>query len=180
MPLSLGILFEGVRHGNRSITQILAVHGVHCGIRSFKTGEINEGEPFGVACFGISHDFWRLQNYAESGESVVQQFFIHFGVQIANENVCTNIEIFLVGRGFVHTNGFPVELYHVHDFDGIVGVFLAQEFDEAVALVRLGDAVFGHVDVHDGACLHEEFPQEGFGDFVVQAADVDCGIWGGK
>lgn len=39
---------------------------------------------------------------------------------------------------FIHFYRFAVELYHVHNFDGIVSVLLGSEFNETVALVELG------------------------------------------
>jgi hypothetical protein len=46
-----------------------------------------------------------------------------------------------MGRSFVDPDGLSVELDHVHDLDGVVGVVLAQELYEPVALdlsLRLG------------------------------------------
>jgi len=56
-------------------------------------------------------------------------------------------------RRLVHANGLAVKLDHVHDLYSIVGVFLAEELDESIALVHLGDTILGHVYVH---CKHDD------------------------
>ena len=59
---------------------------------------------------------------------------------------------------FVNPNRFAIQFYHVHDFDGIVGVLFSHELDKPVALVVLSYAVFGHVHVDNGARLHKQLP----------------------
>lgn len=81
-----------------------------------------------------------------------------------------------MGRSFVYANRFAIEFYHVHNFDAVVGVVFAQELNKAIALVHLGYTVFWHVDVHNWTGLYEELPKKCFGDFVVQAAYVDCSV----
>lgn len=58
----------------------------------------------------------------------------------------------------VHSDRFPVQFYHVHDFDGIVGVLLTHELDKPVALMILCDTIFGHVHIHDRTSLDEQLP----------------------
>ena len=64
----------------------------------------------------------------------------------------------------------------MHDFDGVICVFLAFELYEAVALMLIGDFVSGDVDVDDWTALGEEFPEETLVDFGVDVAGVDCGL----
>ena len=47
----------------------------------------------------------------------------------------------------VDSDGFAVQLDHVHDLDSVVCVLLPEELNEPVALVRLGDAVLWHVHI---------------------------------
>lgn len=82
----------------------------------------------------------------------------------------------LISRSLVDTDRLAPEADLVHDFGGIVGVLFADELDEAEALVCLGDAVFGQVDVDDAAGLEHEFPYELVGDALVEVADVDGGF----
>ena len=44
---------------------------------------------------------WRRQNDSESGESVVKKFLVNFRIEIADEDVRTDVQVLLVGRGFV-------------------------------------------------------------------------------
>jgi hypothetical protein len=62
----------------------------------------------------------------------------------------------------------------VHDLDGVIGVLFAFEFDEAVALMLVGDLVARDVDVDHWAALREEFPEDVFVHLLVDAARVDC------
>ena len=48
----------------------------------------------------------------------------------------------------VHSYGFAVYLYHVHDLDGIVRVVLSHELHEPIVLVKLRDPVSWHVNIH--------------------------------
>lgn len=90
----------------------------------------------------------RLKDHAERRKRVVQQFFVHLWIQIADEDVGSDVQILLMRRRLVDAYRFAVQLYHVHDFDRIVGIVLAEELDETVALVHLGDTILGHVHIH--------------------------------
>ncbi len=75
-------------------------------------------------------------------------------------------------RSFVDSNGFTVEFESVHDFACVVGVGFGLKFGKSVALVRLSDAVFGEMEVDEGARLNHEFPDDGVGGSVVDVANV--------
>jgi hypothetical protein len=62
----------------------------------------------------------------------------------------------------------------VHDLDRVVCVFLALEFDKAVALMLIGDFISGDMDVDDRSALGEQFPEEALVDFGVNVAGIDC------
>lgn len=64
----------------------------------------------------------------------------------------------------------------MHDFDAVLGVLLAFELDEAVALVLVADFVAGDVHVDDGAALCEQLPDYVLGYFLVEVPDVDRGL----
>lgn len=81
-----------------------------------------------------------------------------------------------MGGSFIYTNWLTIELDHVHDFYAIIGVIFAEEFNETISLVHLCNAVFRHVDVNNWAGLNKKFPEKSFGNFVIQAADIDCSI----
>lgn len=148
MTFAFRIFFECIRYGNRSIAQILTIHRVHGCIGCLETSEIDECKTFRISRLRISHYFRRLQNHTECRECVVQQFLVHFGIQVANEYVRADVQVLLMGRRFVHTNRFAIQFYHVHDFYRIVGVIFAEEFHKTVALVHLRDTILWHVDVH--------------------------------
>lgn len=64
-----------------------------------------------------------------------------------------------MGGCLVHPDWLPIEFDHVHDLNGIVSIFLTQEFHEAVALVLTSDSILWHVGVDDWPCLEKQLPQ---------------------
>lgn len=176
VSFALGILLERVRNGNRSIAEVLSVHGIHGRVRRLEAGKVDERKALGIARLRIAHNLRRLQNHAERRERVVQQLLVHLRVQISDEDVRTHVQVLLMGRSLVHADRLAVQLDHVHNLDRIVGVLLAEELHEAVTLVHLRDTVLGHVHVHDGPGLDKHLPQQRLRDLVVEAAHVDGGI----
>lgn len=145
MSLSLVILLEGIRHRNGSIAEVLSVHGIHSSITSLEAGKVYEGETLRFTRLRITHYLRCLQNHAEGREGIVEQLLIDLHIQIANKDIGAHIQILLMRRCLIDTYRFPVELYHVHYFDCIVGVLLAQELHETVTLMHLCHAILGHV-----------------------------------
>ena len=185
VALALGVLLEGVGHGDRPVTQVLAVHGLNGGVRGVKAGEIDEGVALGVPCIRVPHDLRRLQDDAEGTERVIEELLVDLRVQVADEDVGAHVQVLVVRRGLVDPDGLAVELDHVHDLYGVVGVFLAEELHKAVAFERGGrgfrlrfdiytfflytflflptlmlsrDSVFWHVCVDHRSGLQEELP----------------------
>lgn len=108
MTFPFGILLKGVGDCDWSVTKILAVHSFDGSIRSIKTGKVDEGVTLGVARVWVSHDFWSLEDHTEGTECVIEQFFINLWIQVSNEYICANIQVFIVCRGFVYSYGFPI------------------------------------------------------------------------
>lgn len=158
VALSLGVLLEGVRHRDGPVAEVLAVHGLDGGVGGVEAGEVDEGVALGVARVGVAHDLWSLQDDAEGTERVVQQLLVDFWIQVTNEDVGTDVQVFIVRRGFIHSNRFAVQLYHVHDFDGIVSILFTEELHKAIALVLACDPVLRHVCVDHRTSLQEELP----------------------
>lgn len=176
VALTLAVLLEGVADGDGSVAEVLPVHGLDGGVGSLETGVVDERETLRVASFRIALDFGGGQDDSEGGECVVEQFLVDFGIEVADENVGTHIEVLLVRGGFVDTDRLAKQFYHVHYFYGVICVVLPEELDESVALMEHGDPIFRHVDVDHGASLHEQLPEKGLIDLVVQAAHVDSGV----
>lgn len=72
MPLVLTIFLESVTHTDRSVAQILSVHGLYCSVTRLKVSKVYEGETLRVARFWIPHYFGSLQDHTECAEGVVQ------------------------------------------------------------------------------------------------------------
>lgn len=158
MPLPLGVLLEGVGHGDGPVTQVLTVHRLDGCVRRVEAGEVDEGVTLGVPRVGVSHDLGGLQDDAERAERVVQELLVDLGVQVPDEDVRSHVQVLVVSRGFVHADGFTVQLYHVHDLYSVISIFFTEELHKTVTLMLSRHSVFGHVCVHHRSSLKEEFP----------------------
>ena len=115
---------------------------------------------------------------AKATKGIVEHSFVDHRVEIADEEFGAYFDgLLLVGAGFVDSDGLAIQAHLVHDRGCIVGVFFRIELDEAIALVRLGDAVFGKVDVGNAAGLEEELPDQRIGHPLVEVADVDGAVF---
>lgn len=105
MALALRVLLERVRNSDGSVAQVLAVHSFDGRVRRVETGKVDKGEPLRVTRSRVPHDLRSLKNDSESGERIVQELLVHFRVQVADENVGTDVQVLLVSRGLVDANG---------------------------------------------------------------------------
>lgn len=85
-----------------------------------------------------------------------------------------------MSRCLVYTYWLSIEFDHVHDLNGIVSIFLTQEFNKAITLVLASDSILWHVGVDHGPCLEKEFPQQWFTNLLIEAPHVHSGIWRGS
>lgn len=158
VPLAFGILLEGVRDGDGPVAQVLSIHGLNGGVGGIEAGEVDEGVALGVARVGVPHDLRGLQDDSKGAEGVVQQLLVDLRVQVADEDVGAHVQVLVVGRGLVHADRLPVQLDHVHDFNGVVCIFLAEEFHEPITLMLTRDSIFGHVGIDHRSRLQKELP----------------------
>jgi hypothetical protein len=54
VTLALRVLFEGVRDGDRSVAEVLAVHRFDGGVRGFEAGEVDEGKTLRIASIWVA------------------------------------------------------------------------------------------------------------------------------
>lgn len=91
MPLILTVFLKRVTNTNRPVTQILSVHRLDSSVTRLKVCKVYKSETLRVSCLWISHNFRSLKNNTESTEGVVEKFLVHFGIQVADEQVCPDI-----------------------------------------------------------------------------------------
>ena len=135
----------------------------------------------------IPRNLRRRSEWSKPRESLEKRLLIRHGIQIPHEqlrpnslslpSLATHSPSPLISARLVDPNRLPPQADLIHGFGGIVGVVFGAEFDEAVALVGLGDAIFGEVDVEDGAGLQHEFPDEAVGAALVEVADVEGAVF---
>jgi hypothetical protein len=120
---------------------------------------------------------WSRSQATKTTKSLKQDTLINHVVQISNKQLSANIQrLLLVCRSLVDTNGLAPQANLVHDFGSIVGIFLANKLDKTKALVSLGNAIFGKVDVDNATGLQHQFPDQLVGHALVEVADVDGGL----
>lgn len=158
VSLPFGIFLERIRHSDGPVAEVLAVHRFNGCIRCIKAGEIDEGISLGVSGIWVTHDLGCLEDHTKGTECVVQKLFIDLWVQVTNEDVGTNIQVFVVGRGLVYSDGFAIEFDHIHNFNGVICILFAKELHKAIALMLASDSVFRHVCVDHRPGLQEKLP----------------------
>lgn len=136
----------------------MSIHGLNGSIRGIKACKIDECVALGVASLWVPHDFGGLKDHTKSAEGVIQQLLINFWIQVTNKDVGAHIKVLVMCRSFIDTYGLAIHFDHVHNFDGIVGIFFAEEFHKTIPLMLACDSVFWHVGVDHRPCLQEEFP----------------------
>lgn len=174
VALPLAVLLEGVLHADLLAEHVLPVQVRDGGVAALKVAEADEAEALAHAAVVPGH-LGQAQQRAEAGEGVVEEFLVHHGVEVADEELGANVgALLLVGRRLVHAQRLAEQLDAVHDVGRVLGVRGRAELDEAEALVVLGDAVTRHMDVVDGAHLEHDFVDGCCRGALVNVAYVDC------
>jgi hypothetical protein len=183
VTLALAVLLESVLHCDLPVVQELAVHVRDRIVRGVEGRVRDEAVAFAEVRL-VAGDLGRRHQRAEAREGLEQHFLFHHGVQVADEQLCSHAcaasqaaralgsSAASVGAGLVDSDRLAPEADLVHDLDGIVGVFLGSELDEAVALVGLRDTVFGEVDVDDGSGLEHQLPDLRICGLFREVADI--------
>lgn len=153
MSFTFPILLVCVLHRDLLVHQKLPVHICNRRVTSLEIREGHKSIPFSQIT-RVPRQLWRGHQSAKSAESIKQHTFINPRVEVTNPHLGPHFNrLLFIGGGLVDANGFPEQPHLVHDFCGVFGVGFCGVLDEAVALVGLGDAVFGEVDVGDAAGL---------------------------
>lgn len=173
VTFSSAVLLECVLHRNLLAENVLPIQVRNGRIRAVKIAIAHKPKSLAETTI-IPRHLGQAQQRTKSREGIVQDLLIDHMIQTTDEQLSAHLgALLLVGTSFVHTQRFPVELDAVHDGRGVLGVLGGAELDEAEALVGLGYAVAGHVDVDDGAHLEHYFVDHGWGGAFVDVADVD-------
>ena len=147
MAFAFAILLVGILYTDLLIHEVLSAHVRDCIVGGLEVGVGDEAVAFGEV--GLVASDLRLSNEcAEAAEGVVEHTFVDHRVKVAHEELGAYLDRFLlVGGGLVDTNGLAEKAHLVHDSSSVVSVLFREELNEAIALVGLGDSVFGQVNV---------------------------------
>lgn len=129
---------------------------------------------FALSRIGVPGDFC-ADHHSEVTEGFIEQFFIDFWVEIADKYVGSYVLRSFILGGLVDFERLSVKFDHVHDFDGIVCIFLTLKLDKAIPLVLIGDFIPGDMDIDHGPALREQLPEQTLVDLDV---DIAC-VYGG-
>ena len=147
VTLAFTVLFVGVLYTDFLVHEVLAAHVGDGIIGGLEVGVGDEAVAFGQVGL-VTSDLGLGNECTEAAEGVVEHTFVDHRVKVADEELGTYLDGFLlVGGGFVDTNGLAEKAHLVHDPSSVVSVFFREELDKAIALVGLGDSVFGEVNV---------------------------------
>lgn len=176
VSLALAILLESVLHRDLFAEEVLPMQVVNRGVTRLEVPKADKAKALtrpGI----IPRHLWHAQQRAEPAECIVQNLLIDHRIQISNEELCANLcTLLLVRAGFIHTQRFAVQFDSVHDIGGVLSVGRGTILYEAEALVGLGDAVAGHVNVVNWAHLEHDLVDDSGGGALVDVADVHSGI----
>lgn len=109
---------------------------------------------------------------SKSTESLVESALVHCCIEIADEQVGANVDLFLVAACLVDSDGFTEEFDSVHDLASILCVLFRLELCKTIPLVGRGDPVFREVDICDGASLQHQLPYESVCTPIVEVSYV--------
>jgi hypothetical protein len=76
-------------------------------------------------------------------------------MNVTYEYIGANFLSALVLRSLIDLDGLAKTLYHVQDFDGIVGILLGLELNESVALMFISDLVSWYMHIYNRSTLKE-------------------------
>lgn len=102
---SLGIFLDRVLHPNLPTRKVLPIHLRYGQIRGVKIIIANKPITLTDAILRITVDL-RTDNHAKIAKSVIQHLLVHFRVQVADEQVRTDILHSFILRSFVNFDGF--------------------------------------------------------------------------
>lgn len=71
------------------------MHVCDCVVGGVEGGVGEEGVPLGQGGGGVAGDLWGGEEGAEAGEGVVEGVFVEVGGEVAEEEVCADVEGFL-------------------------------------------------------------------------------------
>lgn len=154
MPLPFCILLQRILHSNLPAREILVIHLLYGNITGLKVIIAHKAIAFTGSILNIPGNL-RAYNEPKITKSLIEHLLINLRIQIPNKQIGADLLRAFILRGLIDFDGLAVEFDHVHDLDGVVGVLLAFELDEAVPLVLVADFVPGDVHVDDGAALSE-------------------------
>lgn len=120
---------------------------------------------------------WHGNYSPKSAEGLVKHLFSSHGIKVPNEKLRTDFDTFLfVCRRFVHADWFAVKADLIHYPSSIFRIFLTDELDKSISLVRLSDSILRNMNFDNSTCLEHELPQQTVSYSLIEVADVNSGL----
>ena len=104
VTLALAVLLVGVLDTDVLVHEVLAVHVCDGIVRGFKVGVRHKTVALGQACFGVAGDLGRRDKGAEAGEGVVEGFFVHHRIEVADKEFSAHFDGLLLVRRSLSTH----------------------------------------------------------------------------
>lgn len=116
---------------------------------------------------------WYRKQRPKPTECLVEHLLRNHRVEIPNKQLGTDFDRFLlIRRSFIDTDRLAIQSDPVHDPRRIFGVFFAHELDEPIALMLLGNAILGQMDVDNAPRLEHQLPHDAICDPLIEVTDV--------
>jgi len=158
VPFSLRLLFKCVRNSDGPVAQILPVHRLNRRVRRLEARVVDERKTLRISSVRVSLNFRRRKDHSKCGERVVKEFFVDLRVEVADENVRTDVQVFLMSRCFIYPDWLAIQFYHVHDFYRVICIVFAKKLDKTIPLMLCSHSVFRHMHIHHWSSLNEKLP----------------------
>lgn len=176
MSLAFSVLLVRVLHRDLLVHHVLAVHAGDSGIGRFEVAIGNETVSLGHVVV-IARDLWRIDQWSELAEGVIQRLLVHHLVEVANEQLCANLDVLLLICGcLVHSYAVAVKLDVVHDFRRVICLLFCVELDKSETLVLAVDAIHGHVDIAHAASIKHKLVQYTRSYALMEVTHIDGGF----
>lgn len=178
MSLALAIFLIRVLNCDLFGHDVLVVHAGDGRIRGLEIAVGDETVTFRRGCDFIARNLWRIHQWSESTECVVQSLLVYTWIKIANEQLCANLDILLlICRCLVHTYPASVKGNIVENFRSIVGFSFCVELDEAETLVLPIDTIDWHIHITYTAGVEHQLVKDARCDALMEITDVYGGFF---
>lgn len=177
MALALSIFLVRILDCDLFGHDVLVVHAGNSRVRGLEVAVGYEAVALGCRRDFVARNLWRIHQWSESAECVVQGLFIYAWVEITHEQLRADFNILLLVGGCL-VNAYPtsVESDIVQNLGGVVGFGFCVEFNKAETLVLAVDAIDWHVNVSHTTGVEHQLVEDTGCNALMEVSDIYGGF----